>query len=281
MSFNFFNLTKYMQKTMKKINIRITVVLLATAAILAGCGLNKMVRDYDEGIRYTPKVNPLENHGGTVAVEVDGRVGDKYFHRRAVVEITPVLKYEDGETALETVVLRGENTEVEGIRIARQGTTAFEVVGEIEFSEEMLASELIMDVLIYREGREDQAETLPERKVADGVINTSQRVDKDEELALAPHGYEKEVIVTKSASIYFDYMRHNLNWRFDLNQIEENKKKVEKLNDFLKKGWEIRSVELNAWASPEGEIAFNEELSENRASTGHRYWKGQFEKLEK
>jgi len=138
-----------------------------------------------------------------------------------------------------------------------------------------------MDVLIYREGREDQAETLPERKVADGVINTSQRVDKDEELALAPHGYEKEVIVTKSASIYFDYMRHNLNWRFDLNQIEENKKKVEKLNDFLKKGWEIRSVELNAWASPEGEIAFNEELSENRASTGHRYWKGQFEKLEK
>ncbi len=266
---------------MKKINIRITVVLLATAAILAGCGLNKMVRDYDEGIRYTPKVNPLENHGGTIAVEVDGRVGDRYFHRSAIVEITPVLKYEDGETPLEMIVLRGENTEVEGIRIARRGTTTFDLKDEIEFSEEMLASELVMDVRMYREGREDRAEILPERKVADGVINTSQRVDKDEELALAPHGYEKEVIVTKSANIYYDYMRHNLNWRFDLNQKEENKKKVEKLNDFLKKGWDIKSVELNAWASPEGEVAFNEELSENRASTGHRYWKGQFEKLEK
>jgi len=266
---------------MKKINIKITVILLVTAAIITGCGLNKMVRDYDEGIKYTPQVNPLENHGGTVAVDVNGRVGDKYFHNRAVVEITPVLKYEGGEVPLETVVLRGEKTEVEGIRIARRGATTFDVSGEIDFTEEMLASELVMDVSLYREGREDQAETLPERKVADGVINTSQRVDKDERLSLAPHGYEKEVIVTRSANIYFDYMRHNLNWRFDLNRKEENKEKMEELNKFLKKGWEIKSVELNAWASPEGEIAFNEELSENRASTGHRYWKGQFEKLEK
>ncbi len=270
-----------MQKTMKKINFRIVAVMLVAAALFTGCGLNKMVRDYDEGIRYTPEVNPLENHGGTVAVDVQGQVGDKYFHNRAVAEITPVLKYEGGEYPLETVILRGEKTEVEGIRIARSGTTRFDATGKIEFTEDMLASELYMRARIYREGREDDAEVLPERKVADGVINTSQRVDKDEDLALAPHGYEKEVIVTKTANIYFDYMRHNLNWRFDLNQKEENKKKIEELNEFLKKGWEIHSVEINAWASPEGEVAFNEELAENRAETGHRYWKGRFEKLVK
>ncbi len=271
-----------MQKTMKNINLRITAVLLVAAAFFTGCGLNKMVRDYDDGIRYTPKVNPLENHGGVVAVDVDGLVGDGYFHNRAVMEVTPVLTHEGGETPLETtVILRGEQAEVEGVRIARSGTTPFEVSCEIDFDEDFLASELHMDVMIYLDGDRDDAEMLPRVKVADGVINTSQRVDRDEELALAGHGYEQEVVVTKTANIYFDYMRHNLNWRFDLNRDEENKEKIENFKDFLKKGWDIQSVEVNAWASPEGEIAYNEELSEDRASTGKKYWEGIFKGIEK
>ncbi len=264
---------------MKNINVKFMAILLV-AAVFTGCGLNKMVRDYDEGIQYTPQINPLENHGGEVAVEVDGRVGDRYFHRRAVVEITPVLKHDGDETPLETIVLSGERTDVEGIQIERRGTTTFNISDKIDFTEDMIESELYMTGIIYREGREDNADELPEKKVADGVINTSQRVDKDEDLALAPHGYEKEVIVSKSANIYFEYMRHRLDWNYKLNKEEERKEKIEKMNDFLKKGWDIKSVEVNAWASPEGEIAFNEELSENRASTGYDYWKGQFEKVE-
>jgi Tfp pilus assembly protein PilF len=145
----------------------------------------------------------------------------------------------------------------------------------------MEESELFVRARVYREGREDASVNLPDRKVADGVINTSQRLAKDHDLAIAPHGYEKVTTVSQSADIYFAYMRHNLNWRLPLNSEEENQQKIEDLKEFLMRQWEIQSIEVNAWASPEGEIAYNEKLSENRAETTEEYVNDLFSSIEK
>ncbi len=252
-------------------NVKLLAVLLITTIFLGSCGLNKMIKDYGEGVSYTPEVNPLENHGGNVAVNVSGRVSEKYFHARAKVELTPVLVYEGGEQTLGTVYLRGEKTSGEGTVINRGSATNFSIADEIEFEEGMQASELFIRARVYREGNEDDVTNLPDRKVADGVINTSQKIEHDYDLALAEHGYEKETTVAVDANIYFDYMKHNINWRFPLNRQEEAMNKLEELKEFLKQGWKIKSVEVNAWASPEGEVAYNENLSENRASAVENY----------
>ncbi len=256
---------------MKHINFRLVAVMIIAAGLFASCGLNRMVRNYDEGIRYTPETNPLENHGGQVEANTEGAVDQGYFHRNAVMEITPVLKHADGEKELETVTLRGSNTTTTGTMIQRDRRTTFPLDNVVVYQPEMLASELYMRAKIYREGREDNATVLPERKVADGVIITSQRTKNDHKPSLAPHEYEEEVIISKTANIYFAYMRHNLNWRLALNQDEEARKAIENVTEFIQRGWELKAVDVNAWASPEGEVAFNMELSENRASTGERY----------
>ncbi len=262
-------------------NVKLLAVLLITAVFLGSCGLNKMIRDYGDEVSFTPEVNPLENHGGNVAVNVSGRVSERYFHARAKVELTPVLVYEGGEQTLQTVYLRGENTSGEGTVINRGSATNFSFSDVVAFEEGMEASELFVRARVYREGREDNVTNLPERKVADGVINTSQRIEHDYDLALAAHGYEKVTRVTESANIYFEYMRHNINWRLPLNRQQESRDQIEQLAEFIKLGWEIESVEVNAWASPEGEVAFNEKLSENRAKAVHEYTRNKFRRLER
>ncbi len=266
---------------MKNINVKFLVVLLVSAAFFSSCGLNKMIRDYSDNITYTSQVNPLENHGGEVAVNVNGRVSDRYFHRRAKLELTPVLQFEGGERELGTFILRGDRTSGQGTVVNRGAATNFSTSGNIAFEEGMEASELVIRARVYREGRENAFVNLPDRKIADGVINTSQRVDKGQDLAIAPHGYEKVTTVSQSADVYFAYMRHNLNWRLPLNRKAENQQKIEDLKEFIKKGWEIKSVEVNAWASPEGEVAFNERLSENRAKTVETYTNNLFRGLER
>ncbi len=266
---------------MKNINVKILVVLLVSAAFFSSCGLNKMIRDYGDNITYTSQVNPLENHGGEVAVNVDGRVSDRYFHRRAKLELTPVLKYEGGEKEMGTYILRGDRTSGQGTLVTRGADTNFSMTEKVAFEEGMVESELVIRARVYREGREDAFVNLPERKVADGVINTSQRVDKGQDIVLAPHGYEKVTTVSESANVYFAYMRHNLNWRLPLNRKDESQQKIEDLKEFIKRQWEIKSVEVNAWASPEGEVAFNEKLSENRAKTVEGYVKDLFRRLER
>jgi len=262
---------------MKKINFKLIAVLLVTAGLFASCGVNRMVRNYDEGLRYTPETNPLENHGGQVAANVDGRIAEGYFQRNAVMELTPVLKHAGGELELETVVLRGSRTTTTGTMIDRDRNTNVELYNTVDYAPDMLASELYVRGIVYREGRRDNASELPERKVADGVIVTSQRVKKDHKVAIAPHEYEEEVIISKTANIYYAYMRHNLNWRLDLNRTDEAQEAIEAMEEFIQRGWELKRVDVDAWASPEGEVAFNMELSEDRAATGEGYVKDLFD----
>ncbi len=255
--------------------------MILAAALLGGCSLNRMIKTYETGIGYTPETNPLENHGGQVAAKVKGDIAAGYFHRRAMLELTPVLKYEGGEKELQTVTLRGSKTKSQGSMVNRDVASNFNLNNVVDFKPEMLASELTIRARLYREGKQDRATVLPERKVADGVINTSQFILNDFDLALAPHGYEKETIVTKRADVFFAYMRHDLNMRLPLNRDAAAQAKINELRDFLKLEWKIKAIEVNAWASPEGEVAFNEKLSENRSKTGERYVNDLFRSLER
>lgn len=255
--------------------------MLVAVLFVSSCGFRQMVKNYDTGVRYTPEVNPLENHGGQVAARVQGNILDGYFHRKAVLELTPVLKHAGGEEVFPTLTLRGSKTTTQGTMVNRDRASTFNLNNVVAFQPEMLASELYVRARIYREGREANATVLEERKVADGVVNTSQMVMHDQIPALAPHGYEKEIIVTKSANVYFAYMQHTLNTRLPLNRDAAAQTAVTELEDFIKKGWEIKSIEVNAWASPEGEVAFNEQLSERRSVTGERFANDMFRRLER
>jgi tetratricopeptide (TPR) repeat protein len=266
---------------MKNFNFKLFSVMLITAVIVSGCGFRQMVKNYERGVSYTPEVNPLENHGGQVAARVKGDILDGYFHRKAVLELTPVLKHEGGEEVFPTLTLRGSRTTTEGTMVSRDRASSFHLNNVVAFQPEMLASELYVRARIYKEGQSNNATVLEERKVADGVINTSQLVMHDQEPFLAPHGYEKETIITKKGNIYFAYMRHNLDMRLALNRQPEAQAALKEVEDQLKKEWEIRTIEVNAWASPEGEVAFNEKLAESRSKTGERYALDMYRRLDR
>ncbi|HSV87268.1 MAG TPA: hypothetical protein VLH61_01355 [Bacteroidales bacterium] len=266
---------------MRKINVKILGIALLTAAILSSCGVGRMVQDYGTHVGYAPAVNPLENHGGKVAANVKGSISEGYFHRRAVLEVTPVLKFEGQEKVLPTVTLRGSRTTVAGTMINSDAAGAFDLNNVIDFRPEMLVSELVVRARVYREGREERATTLPERKVADGIINTAEKVDLSElRVAFLPDRYEKETIHTEKAKLYFAYMRHDINPRLALNRDPEAMAKIENLRALINKGWRIKSIDVNGWASPEGEVAFNDKLAQNRATAGERFLTDLFRGLE-
>ena len=259
-------------RIMKKINLKIMAVIMITAVALSGCGLKKMVRNYDEMVKYSPKVNPLEAHGGEIAIDVSGRVSEKYFHKSAKIELTPVLKYNGMEKELAVIHLRGEKVEGEGQLINQGAPTNFPLSEVVAFEAGMENMELVIRGSLYKASKPDKRTELPERKaVAFGTITTPSLLEKDEDLALVPHGYELETVITKKANIYFAYMKHNLDWKLGLNQSADAKKMIEELNTFLKQGWKLKSVDVNAWASPEGEVAYNEKLSSDRTKTAEKY----------
>jgi Tfp pilus assembly protein PilF/outer membrane protein OmpA-like peptidoglycan-associated protein len=159
-----------------------------------------------------------------------------------------------------------------------------------------------------------KALNLGEEKIADGIIATSTRIDVQNEvrgiiqigdenpqtdasgnirmdayqvapenevdmLYLAPHGYEKVTIITEMANIYFPQNIDKWLPNHDWNKKKEVMKQLETLNTFVAQGWVIRDMEIDGWASPEGEETFNEGLSERRSVTASNVVFDNFQKL--
>ena len=252
---------------------------------------NKMEKNFDQVV-WTSTPNPLEAHGDEVEVTITGQFPEKYFEKDYAMYVTPVLRYEGGAVAYEPFTVKGEDVAGDGYLVKYKEGGTITYTGTIPYSPELNASELFLVPIIYnaKEGTLPTEEEvlnakkhviLPDVKVNDGVIHTSKYILNNQLPIAAYHGYKKEVIVSKSANIYFLINRYNLNWRVPLNKLDANKEALANLNEFIAMGWKIKDIEITGWASPEGEELFNRDLSENRSTTAYNYMVKEMKKIAK
>jgi len=264
---------------MKHFNIKVIVALVLATVMFTGCGLSKMIKKYPT-VKYSVTPEVLETHGGKISVAVNGTIPAKYFNKKASVTVTPVLKSMDGTTlaTLKSITLKGEKATGEGQTIKYKEGGSFSYTDVINYNENMNMSELYVGPLATKGKKVDVP--LGTNKLADGVIHTSTRIEREEDLQTAEHGYELETIITKKGNIYFEYNKSDLNLRMPLNKDVVN---AAQLNDtvlgFLGLNWKIKSIAINAWASPEGELTLNQELSADRGKTANKWFVEKIKKM--
>lgn len=252
-------------------------------------GLSKMLKEY-ENVTFETTPTVLEENGDKVEVTIKGHIPEKYFNKKAAVLLVPVLTYEGGETILDPITLQGEEVIGDGIVINYNEGGTFIYTDVIDYKPEMNKSELsvtpiayIVKETIHNNGQDikirEKFVELGERKLADGVIYTAKRIVNNEKILISPHQYKKVTIVTEKANIFFPVNKYYLNWKLPLNKTTESKDKLKGIADFIEKGWKIKDIKIDGWASPEGEETFNEGLSENRAKTATDYMQKTIKKL--
>lgn len=101
------------------------------------------------------------------------------------------------------------------------------------------------------------------------------------EMIVVDHDYQKEVIVKENAAIYFAKDKFNLDWKQPQNTANNVESQLTKLKDFVAKGWKVKDITIDGWASPEGEEARNNGLSENRGKTAQTYLFDEVKKMAK
>jgi tetratricopeptide (TPR) repeat protein len=253
--------------------------------------IKKMADNFDE-VQLTATPDPLEEVGDSVEVTIKGTFPPKYFAKNAVMCFTPVLKYEGGETAFETINFIGEDVDGEGTMISWANGGSFTYTKKIPYDPAMDNSELTVTPVAYQyngevhstcDGAAGQGKsyTADERKLADGVIHTAGFVRDNELVAFAPDGYEKETISTVESAIFFQVNRSNLNKNLPLNKDAGNKETLNNSIGDMEKGWVVKDIAINGWASPEGEETFNEGLSQKRAETAEKYMNKKIKKAAK
>lgn len=252
----------------------------------------KMANDFEK-VQLETIPSPLKEQGDSVEVTIKGTFPPKYFDKKAIMCFTPVLKYDGGETAFETMNFKGEDVAGDGTLVSYGNGGTFTYTSKIPYDPAMDVSELVVSPVIYTYNGEvyDNCEAAvengskvfvaPERKLDYGVIHTSKYLRNTELLAWAPHAYEKVTISTVQSDLYFRVNRSDLNWKLPLNKDEANYDKLKNNLSDMEKGWVLDNITIDGWASPEGEETFNEGLSERRANTAQKYMANKIKKAAK
>ena len=82
-------------------------LLVAMVAVLSSCSkMGELSADY-----FTTSPQVLEAVGGKVPVTINGKFPEKYFKKKAVVTVTPVLKWEGGQAVGTPATFQGEKVE--------------------------------------------------------------------------------------------------------------------------------------------------------------------------
>ena len=248
---------------MNTVGISKAISILFFGVLIGGCGLTKMTSKYNM-VMYTVTPPILQVHGGKVALQIDGNIPEKYFHKNATVDFTPILKSENSEATFKTITLQGEEASGGQTTISYAAGGRFTYKDEINYSDEMMNSDLEIKAVAKLK---DDAEPLGPITIAKGVIATSERVQNTEEMAIAHHGYEKETILSEFATIYF------LVNQSAIRTSEKSDEDMQKLKEFAKLGYKTQSIEIISFASPEGTVDANDDVSERRSKSTVRYTK--------
>lgn len=247
-------------------------LLLSAASVLFMASCSKMGPLSADNFTVTP--NPLESQGGKVAATVNGTFPEKYMKKKAVVTVTPELRYANGQVAKgQSATFQGEkvmgNDQTISYKVGGRYTmkTSFDYVPEMQKSDMYLTFDARKGKKVYN---------VPAVKVADGVIATSElyrRTLASENGVIAPDTFQRVNAKKQEANIKFLINQANIR-KSELknNSVQEFIEMLKKINAD-REGLNIQNVEIQAYASPEGGVKFNDKLAGQRKNQSEKYVK--------
>ena len=252
--------------------MRIQSFLLSAAAVaaLASCS-SDMGELSADNFYVTP--NPLEAEGGTVSAVIDGKFPEKYMKKKAVVKVTPELRATDGSRTVkgETATFQGEKVLGNNQTISYKYGGTYVMRSNFDYEDALHRSDLY---LTFTASVGSKSVDIPDVKVAKGVIATSElyrRTAAADAACFAADSFERVKTQKLEAQVKF------LINQAELRKSELNSTSVTEFVDMLRQinrdreKLAMKNIEVKAYASPEGGVAFNDQLASKRQRTSEDY----------
>lgn len=272
--------------TLQKIILRITLLLtmlkkislllaFSAALVLSSCS-SRMKEMKPEFFTVTPEV--LEVAGSEVPVVIDGKFPAKFFNKKSVLTITPVLKHKEGEAIAEASIFQGESVRGNDKTISYDNGGNFRMKMTFDYVPAMEDAELYLRFSINR-GKKSY--TLPEIKIADGCIATSQlyrQTVATSNIAMGEDAFQRVIKQAKEANIMFLIQQTNLRMsELKSNDISELREALSDIAiDYENKV--LDEIEISSYASPDGDMGLNEDIASGRGYNTSKFVKKEMKK---
>ena len=257
---------------MKKL-VFLSAVAVAT---LTSCG-GKLGELSADNFKVVP--NPLVAESGQVPATINGMFPEKYMAKKAVVTVTPELRFTDN--GVETAV-KGQSATFQGEKVlGNDQSISYKVGGHYTMKANFAYQPAMQKSDLYltfnaRVGKKEVQ--VPAVKVATGVIATSELYRSTITSANPCTSQDAFQRVNEQK---FDATIKFLIQQAELRKSELKSNSVQEFTSLLKRiaqdqeGFNINNVEISAYASPDGGVSLNEKLANKRQKNTESYVKKQ------
>lgn len=248
------------------------VLFLSAAALVALSSCSKLGALSADNFNVVP--NPLETEAGKVPATINGKFPEKYMKKKAVVKVTPELRYSDGQVAQgQPATFQGEKVMGNDQTIQYKAGGNYTMKTDFNYVPEMQKSDLYLTFDAYLGKKKVD---VPAVKVATGVISTSELYKKTlagDGACIAQDAYQRVNAQKQEARVKFLINQANLRKsEMKNNSVKEFVNMLKKINAD-KEGLNIKNVEVLAYASPDGGVKFNDKLANKRQNVSENYVK--------
>ncbi|MCD8072000.1 MAG: hypothetical protein LUE10_02275 [Alistipes sp.] len=245
--------------------VKVGAILTVMVLTLSSCNCyNKMTKAIDD-VKASANPELLSLKGSTVNTDVTVNFPAKYFHKKAVMRVTPVLVFDEGEIAGTPKYLQGEKVKDNYTVISRSfgGSYTQAVSFPYDSRADLSTMELRIEVKC-KSGDFVRIATIP---VAQGISTVQNSADWTAYLSIMPNNFKRVTTISESADLM--YLINSAQVRPTALNAED----IKLLEDFVRtrkeaERTELEGVQAKGYASPDGPVKFNDELSRNRSNTG-------------
>lgn len=238
-------------------------------AILTSCGAPVQ----PEKVEVNP--SPLTVVGNQVDADITATFPVKKFGKKAVLTVTPVLKYNGTEVEGKAVTYVGEKAKENGTVVSYKEGGKFTLKASFEYVPEMAKSELY---LRFTAKNGNKTVEVPEMKVADGVIATAKLAEAEDVPAqVTADKFQRIIQEVQEADIKFLIQQTNLrNSELKSQALCDLNAAIKDADTTANKA--INKLEVAGYASPDGEEGLNEKLANTRQNNAQKYLQKQLKK---
>lgn len=283
---------------MKKL-MKLSLALAVASLAFTSCNcFKKMAKNMDDvKLTCTPEVLVLNN--GTVSADINVTFPAEYFNKKAVLKVTPVMVFEGGEVAASPVYLQGSKVDDNYTVVDAAAAGNFSQHVEFPYDPRMRQSELQLRAEVKCPSGKCKEFTLV--NLNNGALPT-----KDEAAILTGTDEAAKAILMKDFGLTIAYgvntLQSDLDYAAMMDQMANDFKKVTTVVDKAdilyainssvvtkqaKKNADLdafkanveanlqndrasQSIVVKGYASPDGPVKFNDELSKARSETGKK-----------
>ena len=248
---------------MKNIVKIMSAAILGLAAI--ACSSPEKMAEMAENVTVKCAPAVLEVVGGEINATVTVTYPEDYFHPQAILEVTPVIVYEGGESKMTPFVFQGEKVKENYEVVPSAGSTVSKKVN-FTYAPGMEKCYLELRGVVKHK---DKAVDLPSKKVADGANCTYMLVCKKGKVDLKADNYQEIIKETAEGQILY---------QINSSDVRNSQLRSQSIKDFQAALKEIKanerknivSTDVVAYASPDGKEDKNAKLSDNRSKSAEK-----------